>query len=172
MKFKVNKMRLSIGKRKGATVYYAHQVDVKHITWRQVEEAIAVRTGLSRVALNAAMIAMSDYVREELLRGNSVDLCDLGSFRAVASAKRVATAEEVTAETIYKPRIQFRAKHRLRELSALLPIHVTQEQFVATYMIRKGKKPVVPGSEGSGSSTTQPPSGGEGSSATPPSGGL
>ena len=87
------------------------------ITSHQVENRIIKATALSRADVRSAIAALAEIVREEILAGRSVALADLGSFRVVSTGKRMATEEEVTADTLKAPRIQFLPKMEMRNLT-------------------------------------------------------
>jgi len=82
VKFKVAKRKHPVGKRKGQTVYYAIQDEHPHTTWAEVEERISQATTISRADLRAVTIALHDIITQEIRAGRSVDLADLGSFKA------------------------------------------------------------------------------------------
>ncbi|MGI6815764.1 HU family DNA-binding protein [Bacteroides sp. KG123] len=149
--YNVKKEVPSIGKYKGKTVYYASPVPQDKITARQVEDRIINATALSRADVRAAITALAEVVREEMLSGRSVDLADLGSFKVVANGKRVETEKEVTANTLKTPKIQFYPKQEMRN----------QAKAVQRMVMR-------PDGSSTQSGGVTPPSGGDGEDGNTP----
>lgn len=99
----------------------------------------------------AAITALAEVVREEMLSGRSVDLADLGSFKVVANGKRVETEKEVTANTLKTPKIQFYPKQEMRN----------QAKAVQRMVMR-------PDGSSTQSGGVTPPSGGDGEDGNTP----
>ncbi|RRC95192.1 HU family DNA-binding protein, partial [Prevotella sp. OH937_COT-195] len=105
--YKVKSEMMRIGKNKGKTMFYAAPVAQDKITAKQVEDRIINLTALSRADVRSAITALAEIVREELFAGRAIDLADLGSFKVISTGKRVESRQDVTAETLKTPRIQF-----------------------------------------------------------------
>ena len=156
LKFKIGKKKMSIGKRKGQTLYYAVQEEHPHTSWESVEKRIVASTGISRADLRAVIIALTDIIEEEVGEGRSVDLADLGSIKAVGIGKMMDTFKEVTAATIKRAKMIFFFRGRLRELPKKIGYEVIKEEHVP-----HPKKPSKPGA---GGTTPKPPKPGGGGS--------
>ncbi|WP_028898148.1 HU family DNA-binding protein [Prevotella sp. HUN102] len=111
--YKVKSEVMRIGAKKGKTMYYAAPVAQDEITSKQVEDRIINLTALSRADVRSAITALAEIVREEMFSGRTVDLADLGSFKVISTAKRVEKEEDVKAETLKTPRIQFFPKQEM-----------------------------------------------------------
>ena len=105
--FEIKPTTMKVGKNKGSTLYYAKQRTHDSIRTSDLERRIERMTTLSRADIHAALIALSDVINEELRLGRSVSLAELGTFKLMASAKRMTKADEVTAQTIRTPRVRF-----------------------------------------------------------------
>ena len=105
--FEIKPTTMKVGKNKGSTLYYAKQRTHDRIRTSDLERRIERMTTLSRADIHAALIALSDVINEELRLGRSVSLAELGTFKLMASAKRMTKADEVTAQTIRTPRVRF-----------------------------------------------------------------
>ena len=93
--FEIKPTTMKVGKNKGSTLYYAKQRTHDRIRTSDLERRIE------------RMTALSDVINEELRLGRSVSLAELGTFKLMASAKRMTKADEVTAQTIRTPRVRF-----------------------------------------------------------------
>jgi predicted histone-like DNA-binding protein len=112
--YKVKSEVMRIGKNKGKTMFYAAPVAQDKITSSQVEDRIINLTALSRADVRSAITALAEIVREEMFSGRAVDLADLGAFKVISTAKRMEKEEDVKAETLKTPRIQFFPKQAMR----------------------------------------------------------
>ena len=157
LKFKIGKKKMSIGKRKGQTLYYAVQEEHPHTSWESVEKRIVSSTGISRADLRAVIIALTDIIEEEVSEGRSVDLADLGSIKAVGIGKMMDTFKEVTASTIKRAKMIFYFRGRLRDLPKKISYEVIKEEHVP-----HPKKAGKPGSEDTTPNPSKPGGGGVG----------
>ena len=82
---------LTIGNRKGQTVYYAYPKAQQKLTNDMVIERIVRETSLSAGDVSNALISLSNVVCDAMKLGMSVDLGDLGSFRLVVPSKMMDT---------------------------------------------------------------------------------
>lgn len=138
LQFTVKSAKMNVGKHKGQTMFYASQINQPKITTTQLEQRIVNMTALSRADIRAAITALAEVVREEMLAGRSIDLADLGSFKVISSGKRVPTEAEVTEETLKTPRIQFFPKQEMR----------LQARAVARAIVREHEKTTKPSQPG------------------------
>ena len=78
---------LTIGNRKGQTVYYAYPKSQQKLTNKMLIERIVRETSLSEGDVSNALISLSNIVCDALKMGMSVDLAELGSLRLVVPSK-------------------------------------------------------------------------------------
>ena len=107
---------LTIGNRKGQTVYYAYPKSQSKMDNEMVIERIVRETSLSEGDVKNALISLSNVVCDAMKMGMSVDLAELGSFRLSVSSKMMDTEEEVTVkDALNNPKIIFTPKQRMRD---------------------------------------------------------
>lgn len=126
--FKVASRKMTIGKDKGKTKYFAQREARGVLSLRQVEDEIVQKTSLARGDVRNAIASLAEVVNSALLSGLKVDLGDLGSFGVEANGKMVATEGEVNASTIKKPQIRYNPKHEMRRYAQQVPINVMNER--------------------------------------------
>ena len=139
---------ITIGNRKGQTVYYAYPKSQQKLTNDMVIERIVRETSLSEGDVSNALISLSNIVCDALKMGMSVDLAELGSLRLVVPSKMMDTPEEVTvADALKTPKIVFTPKQKMRDAANAVELSIDRP-----------KKETA-----SGGTTTDPGSGNEGS---------
>ena len=107
---------ITIGNRKGQTVYYAYPKSQQKLTNDMVIERIVRETSLSEGDVSNALISLSNIVCDALKMGMSVDLAELGSLRLIVPSKMMDTPEEVTvADALKTPKIVFTHKQKMRD---------------------------------------------------------
>ena len=79
LEHEIKKKVLTIGNRKGQTVYYAYPKSQLKLTNEMVIERIVRETSLSEGDVSNALISLSNIVCDALKMGMSVDLAELGS---------------------------------------------------------------------------------------------
>ena len=150
---------LTIGERKGKTVYYAYPKSQQKLTNDMVVERIVRETSLSEGDVKNALVSLSNVVCDALQLGMSVDLAELGSFRLVVPSKMMNTPEEVTVKDALKtPKIVFTPKLRMRDAANQVELSVDRDSLKA--------------SAGGGSATTPPDDDEEQGGQTQPGGGT
>ena len=116
IEFDVKSRVLTMGDRKGQTVYYAQPKMQQRMPVEEVKRRIVRETSLSEGDVNNAMISLRNVVCDGLRLGMSIDLGDLGTFRVVVPSKMMDSEEEVTAENALKtPKIVFTPKQIMRD---------------------------------------------------------
>ena len=126
--FEIKSKVLSIGNRKGQTVYYAYPKSQQKLTNKMLVERIVRETSLSEGDVSNALISLSNVVCEALQLGMSVDLAELGSLRPVVPSKRMDTPEEVTVKDSLKtPKIVFTPKQKMRDAANKVELSVDRE---------------------------------------------
>lgn len=127
LKFKVKSQKANFGTRKGQTLHFAQQVPGSRMTLRMVEEDIVKRTSLARGDVRNAIASLAEVVNEALLRGQIVDLGDLGSFQVTASGKRMDSEQEVDASTIKRPSIRHYPRAEMKRYAQAIQLSVTRD---------------------------------------------
>ena len=148
LEHEIKKKVLTIGNRKGQTVYYAYPKSQQKLTNEMVIERIVRETSLSEGDVSNALISLGNIVCDALKMGMSVDLAELGSLRLVVPSKMMDTPEEVTvANALKTPKIVFTPKQKMRDAANAVELSIDRP-----------KKETI-----SGGTTTDPGSGNEGS---------
>lgn len=124
IEFEVRSKKMTIGKNKGKTVYYAYPKSNQHLTNKMVVDRIVRETSLSAGDVSNALISLGAIVRDALLMGASVDLADLGSFRVMVSSKMIEKEIDVCAETLKSPKIVFTPKVQMRDAAKAVELSV------------------------------------------------
>ena len=118
LEHEIKKKVLTIGNRKGQTVYYAYPKSQQKLTNEMVIERIVRETSLSEGDVSNALISLGNIVCDALKMGMSVDLAELGSLRLIVPSKMMDTPEEVTvAEIVFTPKQKMRDAANSVELS-------------------------------------------------------
>ena len=116
---------LTIGNRKGQTVYYAYPKSQQKLTNDMVVERIVRETSLSEGDVKNALVSLSNVVCDALQLGMSVDLAELGSFRLVVPSKMMDTPAEVTVKDALKtPKIVFTPKQKMRDAANAVELSI------------------------------------------------
>lgn len=124
LRFQVKSRKASIGKKKGQILFFAHKQATRRMTLEQVEESISRSTTLTRGDVRAAIASLTDVVNEAILRGDSVDLGDLGTLRVAVGVKQMDKEEDVNASTLRKPQVRYTPKKAMRLLAKTIPVSV------------------------------------------------
>ena len=124
LRFQVKSRKASIGKKKGQVLFFAHKQATRRMTLEQVEESISRSTTLTRGDVRAAIASLTDVVNEAILRGDSVDLGELGILRVSVGAKQTDKEEDVYASTLRKPQVRYTPKKAMRLLAKTIPVSV------------------------------------------------
>ena len=124
---------LTIGNRKGQTVYYAYPKSQQKLTNDMVVERIVRETSLSEGDVKNALVSLSNVVCDALQLGMSVDLAELGSFRLVVPSKMMDTPEEVTvANALKAPKIVFTPKQKMRDAANQVELSIDRGTSAAS----------------------------------------
>ena len=124
LRFQVKSRKASIGKKKGQVLFFAHKQATRRMMLEQVEESISRSTTLTRGDVRAAIASLTDVVNEAILRGDSVDLGDLGILRVSVGVKQMDREEDVNASTLRKPQVRYTPKKAMRLLAKTIPVSV------------------------------------------------
>lgn len=146
LQFEIKKAEMKIGKRKGTTMFFAHQTSHHCLSTTALEYRIERMTSLTRADVRASIIALSAIIQEELSQGRSVDLGELGTFKIAATGKRMLTEKEVTLETIRRPHVRFYPKHPMRLAARNVAVEIVRPEKNPK---PKPKKPNEGGGQGS-----------------------
>ena len=124
---------ITIGNRKGQTVYYAYPKSQQKLTNEMVIERIVRETSLSEGDVSNALISLSNIVCDALKMGMSVDLAELGSLRLVVPSKMMDTPEEVTvADALKTPKIVFTPKQKMRDAANAVELSIDRGSVKAS----------------------------------------
>ena len=116
LEHEIKSKKLTIGNRKGQTVYYAYPKSQQKLMNKMLIDRIVRETSLSEGDIKNALVSLSNVVCEALQLGMSVDLAELGSVRLTVPSKMMDTPEEVTvANALKTPKIIFTPKQKMRD---------------------------------------------------------
>lgn len=127
IEFEVKERVMSIGEKKGQTVYYAAPKTVQRVTARQLEDKIVRATSLARGDVRNALTTLAEFVNSGLQRGASVDLGDLGAIKVVIGSQMMDKPEEVTAATLKTPAIRFFPKQEMLNAAKQVKVKVVNQ---------------------------------------------
>ena len=128
LEHEIKKKVLTIGNRKGQTVYYAYPKSQQKLT-----NGIVRETSLSEGDVSNALISLSNIVCDALKMGMSVDLAELGSLRLVVPSKMMDTPEEVTvADALKTPKIVFTPKQKMRDAANSVELSIDRSAVKAS----------------------------------------
>ena len=124
---------ITIGNRKGQTIYYAYPKSQQKLTNDMVIERIVRETSLSEGDVSNALISLSNVVCDALKMGMSVDLAELGSLRLVVPSKMMDTPEEATvADALKTPKIVFTPKQKMRDAANSVELSIDRGSVKAS----------------------------------------
>ena len=124
---------ITIGNRKGQTVYYAYPKSQQKLTNDMVIERIVRETSLSEGDVSNALISLGNIVCDALKMGMSVDLAELGSLRLIVPSKMMDTPEEVTVNDALKtPKIVFTPKQKMRDAANAVELSIDRSSVKAS----------------------------------------
>ena len=133
LEHEIKKKVLTIGNRKGQTVYYAYPKSQQKLTNEMVIERIVRETSLSEGDVSNALISLGNIVCDALKMGMSVDLAELGSLRLIVPSKMMDTPEEVTvADALKTPKIVFTPKQKMRDAANSVELSIDRSTVKAS----------------------------------------
>ena len=133
LEHEIKKKVLTIGNRKGQTVYYAYPKSQQKLTNEMVIERIVRETSLSEGDVSNALISLGNIVCDALKMGMSVDLAELGSLRLIVPSKMMDTPEEVTvADALKTPKIVFTPKQKMRNAANSVELSIDRSSVKAS----------------------------------------
>lgn len=127
IEFEVKERVMTIGEKKGRTMYYASPKTVYRVTTKQLENEIIRATSLARGDVRNALTTLAEFVNSSLQRGAAVDLADLGSLKVVIGAQMMDTQAEVTAATLKTPAIRFYPKQEMLAAAKSVKVKVSNQ---------------------------------------------
>lgn len=113
--YNVASRKMTLGKQKGQTMYYAQAAAPSRLSSRAVEDLIVEKTSLTRGDIRHAITSLAEVIQWALSEGIAVDLADLGSFKVEQSSKMVANKDEVNASILNSAKVRFYPRHAMRE---------------------------------------------------------
>lgn len=153
IRFKVGSRKSSVGKNKGKILFYARQEKSRTVTLAQIEENISRSTTLTRGDVRAAVASLAEAVNEALLRGDSVDLGDLGTFRIKISSRQKENEEDVTYSCLRTPRVFFSPKKRMKDSAKTVSIELSNPKAKNLRSTKRNGESVAPERRGEASSS-------------------
>ena len=123
--FKVIESVLSIGPRKGQKAYSAVPKAPNKFSSAWLVERIVRETSLSEGDVRNVLITLRNIFIEVITLGGSLDLGDIFSFRTAIPSKMETKEEDVSANSLKRPRIIVSWKENVRK--ALKNIEVEED---------------------------------------------
>lgn len=124
---------ITIGNRKGQTVYYAYPKSQQKLTNKMLIDRIVRETSLSEGDVKNALVSLSNVVCDALQQGMSVDLAELGSLRLTVPSKMMDTPEEVTVKDALKtPKITFTPKQKMRNAANAVELSIDRPKSTSS----------------------------------------
>lgn len=112
----VKRKDLSKGAAVGAQKYYASVNNTGTLGFNELCEEVSNFSTASRGDVMVVMDGALYCMKRSLLRGEIVQLGDLGNFQINAGSKGTGTSEEFKADLMHKPRIVFRPGPLLKDV--------------------------------------------------------
>ncbi|WP_075557938.1 HU family DNA-binding protein [Parabacteroides timonensis] len=100
----------------GAQKYYASVNNNGTLPFKQMCQSIAAYSTASPGDVKVVLDGLMFFMKDALLRGEIVQMGDVGNFQINVGSRGVATAKEFKAALIRKPRIVFRPGVELKEI--------------------------------------------------------
>lgn len=122
--FKVIESVLSIGPRKGQKAYSAVPKAPNKFSSAWLVERIVRETSLSEGDVRNVLITLRNIFIEVITLGGSLDLGDIFSFRTVIPSKMETKEEDVSANSLKRPRIIVSWKENVRKALKNIEVEV------------------------------------------------
>ncbi|WP_329903763.1 HU family DNA-binding protein [Porphyromonas pogonae] len=139
MNFNLSKSVAKVGQNKGKVVYFAKPEKVRTISFDEVVTDISDAGSLTVGDVRSAIERLSYILRRELLRGNSVCLNDLGTYRFSFGSKQHTDPEKVDSSSVKKPRLVVAKSKAMRQALTGISINVMDTDKLKPSS--KGNKP-------------------------------
>ena len=95
--------------------FYVQPIRNETMKRNNIEKFLVDSTALSKAEARGVTVTLVDYIKDELLKGNAVNIEGLGTFSVRIQSEGSDTAEEVTAANVKNVVINFRSDKDLRE---------------------------------------------------------
>ena len=122
--FKVIESVLSIGPRKGQKAYSAVPKAPNKFSSAWLVERIVRETSLSEGDVRTVLITLRNIFIEVITLGGSLDLGDIFSFRTAIPSKMETKEEDVSANSLKRPRIIVSWKENVRKALKNIEVEV------------------------------------------------
>ena len=122
--FKVIESVLSIGPRKGQKAYSAVPKAPNKFSSAWLVERIVRETSLSEGDVRNVLITLRNIFIEVITLGGSLDLGDIFSFRTAIPSKMETKEEDVSANSLKRPRIIVSWKENVRKALKNIEVEV------------------------------------------------
>lgn len=114
IEFEVKQRRLTMGRRKGETAYFAVPKSGSRMTNRMVIDRLACETSLSTGDVSKVLVGLSATICDAMLMGQSVELGELGSFRISVPCRMMSEKKNVTEASLKSPKVVFTPRASMR----------------------------------------------------------
>lgn len=132
--YKVRKYKKQVGMPEGEDAFHAINSSVGLMTADDVAEYVSKRSGVSVGQVRGLLNDIAEIVKESMLRGENVELGNLGIMQIKCSSIPADTAENLTTSNIRKVYPHLRMRKKLK--SKVENIRFVKAKYTAT-------KPVV-----------------------------
>jgi len=99
-----------------AIIYHAKTISNGSIEFEELLQILAKKSRLHYVDCLRVLLLLDETLKEQLQDGKIVRLGDMGSFQIGASSSSFNEKSKVTAATITKPHVNFRAGKSLQKM--------------------------------------------------------
>lgn len=95
--------------------YYLQPIRTAKVGRDELEKFIVESTALSKAEARGVTVSVVGFIKDELLRGNAIDIEGLGTFSIRVRSEGSDTAEEVSADNVKSIMINYRPSAELME---------------------------------------------------------
>ena len=108
--------RINPRDKEAAPKYYATAQKTSTVTLDELSENISHATTATRADVLAVITAVIDEMMNELKKGNSIILGDVGTFRMTINSKGAETAEDFDVSLIKKASVRYYPSRRVKNI--------------------------------------------------------
>ena len=124
LEFGIKSRKATMGSLKGQTVFIAVQKGQQKLTPEMVLERIVRETSLSEGDARNVIITLRNLIIECARLGIGIDLGDIFSFRTAIPSKMETKEEDVSANSLKRPRIIVSWKENIRKALKKIEVEV------------------------------------------------
>ena len=122
--FKVIKRKVGVGPKKGQDAFVAEPKSINKFSADWLVERIVRETSLSEGDVRNVLITLRNIFIEVITLGGSLDLGDIFSFRTAIPSKMETKEEDVSANSLKRPRIIVSWKENVRKALKNIEVEV------------------------------------------------